>query len=335
MKKTRPISSGYQGEKYFQEHLQRTAIELYEWHLMLHYFWLSDVRHNRIRQVSGAPCINGATYLCEECHKALLNSGEYILDTVIHDPKTHSFPPRYDDSVRLSIKATCDAEFEKESLDMLNEIKKDEKDIPFFPDDAAKEYALVYLDQNLEERKDIPLDNRNLFHVLSIEARCLSIIYENFFEYKNLIKWQDWELIEFITNLKDDVIGDSHEMIGYWKLSDIKKKIQSSWSKSGGKANKKPLGIVQAIKSLIQTTIIDAGYGINNFNAAALSRVLWDYFKENHDDSPFLIDDYKVLFNVDTNRLEQMKDNDKKIIFNSVGFDRFKKHVSAILKEMK
>jgi hypothetical protein len=156
----------------------------------------------------------------------------------MYDPKLHSFPPEFDDFTILSVKPACDADFQDESMglvkEILNEYGKDSLD---FPDDAEKEFATEYLFGNrLESRKNVELSNRNNFHWLSIEARCLSIIYAYFSEYKRSYNLNDWELFNEINTLKEYVVADANSMIGYWKLWDVRKKIQTSWSKKGAQA---------------------------------------------------------------------------------------------------
>lgn len=227
MKSDLPKSQGYENQSFFKEHLRRTAVELYEWHLMLHYFWLSDHTHNILVQISGTPQNGENLFLCKECHKELMASGNYIIEDVIHDPKVDSFPPKIDDSRRMSIKNICDAEFQKESVMFFQEMMEEDKEPPCFPENPEKEYAIMYLLVNYESREDMELDNRNCFHLLSVEARCLSIIYEHFSEYREKLNVEDWDLFGDLNHLKEQVIGDCHEMIGYWKLSDEKKKFHS------------------------------------------------------------------------------------------------------------
>lgn len=235
MKKDLPKCQGFENQSFFREHLRRTSIELYEWHLMLFYFWLSNVKHNRIKQISGTPDNDNGEclFLCKECHEKKMASGKYIIEDVIHDPKVDLFPPTFDAHIRQSIRSACDEDFKTESHKIAEEIQNEYgKDSRDFPKNAEKEFAAEYLFGNkLESRKDVEPSNRNNFHWLSIEARCLSIIYEHFFEYRNKFNFEDWDLYIFINSLKDDVIGNCHEMIGYWKLSDEKKKFQSATQK--------------------------------------------------------------------------------------------------------
>jgi hypothetical protein len=127
----------------------------------------------------------------------------------------------------MSIKNICDAEFQKESVMFFQEMMEEDKEPPCFPENPEKEYAIMYLLVNYESREDMELDNRNCFHLLSVEARCLSIIYEHFSEYREKLNVEDWDLFGDLNHLKEQVIGDCHEMIGYWKLSDEKKKFHS------------------------------------------------------------------------------------------------------------
>lgn len=328
MKKTKPMKSYNHGEDFLQEYLKRNALELYEWHLKLCYLSTSDrLRHNIIRHVSGIPDdVDFPVSLCSECHNKLLTSGDYELETVVHNPDIHPFPHNYDDFLRSSIETLYDVQFKKCAQEIIEEMKNDGENI-YFPDDPEKEYALVYLDGVLGGRGESPIDNFCFFKVLSHEAKCLAIVYLNFREYQPFYDFHEDELIALIDKWRDCIIGDSREMIGYWRLGDKLKR----WGRTGGAISKKPLGIIQAIKSLIQTTIIDAGLTINNFKAAELSRVLWDHFKSHE----LSIDGYQIFFDHDAEKLVQAKSDDRKTLLAEIAFERFKKHVSSILKEMK
>lgn len=112
---------------------------------------------------------------------------------------------------------------------------------------------------------------------------------------------------------------------------DVHDMSQMLRGSQGGRATKKPMRIIQAIKSLIQSLIVDEGHDIQNFKAAELSRVLWDHFKVHE----LRIDGYLISFDHGTDKLIQLKAEDRKTLLAEIAFERFKKHVSAILKEMK
>lgn len=333
MNKTKPMNSDNQGATFLQEYLRRNALELYEWHIKLDYLSTSDrLRHNVIKQVSGTPDDNGgACFLCKECHESLLASGKYEVLETVHDPEVHPFPPKYDDFLRRSLEGWCDARFKKDAEELLEEMKRDGDNI-YFPDDPEKEYAMVYLDAILHEgREESPIDDIRFFRVLSLEARLLAIIYRNFREYQNIIiqniiKWSDDELLALLDEWRDCVIGESHEMIGYWRLGDKLKK----WGKAGGRASKKPQGILQAIEELLE----EKDY--RGMTISSQAHNLWEHFRRNHYQEPYYTGEYEIIYE---NNFSKDEDHAGRLIEKLEGkskflqYDRFKKHVSDILKK--
>jgi hypothetical protein len=310
-KSSLPKSKGYEKQSFFREHLRQTSIELYEWHLMLHYFWLCKGKQRAIRQVSGTPDNYGTC--CKECGDAKIASGRYVLEGVIYDPKVHSFPPKNDNFPRLSIKSDCDAEFKEESKELvkefLNEYGKDSLD---FPKNAEKEFAAEYLFGNkLKSREDVEPSNRNSFHWLSIEARCLSIIYAHFSEYRERFNLEDFDLFNNIDLLKVSVLGDCHKLIGYWGLTDATKKIQAKHGQRGGKVPKAKEGILLSIIDLMKDRRKD-------YSATKL----WNIFRKDHN-GPKNKTEHLVYFKEDQTGcnehelIEIVEDGEKPITFNT------------------
>ena len=121
-------------EEIAKDSLYKQAIYLYEWSLLLYYYWL-----------------------------------------IIHWENV-DFPGDYNDKVRQGIKERADRQFKVDA----ESIYKDHNS--HFPNDFDKEAAATFFiaSRYPDKRDETERKDENSFNWLSIEHRCLSILYENF-----------------------------------------------------------------------------------------------------------------------------------------------------------
>ena len=249
-------------EKFFKKYMNRTAEELFEWQGFLFFLRQSDRIHYKTRLAEEGPdssenCNNidgyvGTLYLCAECSKRLIDSKKLVVD-VIHDPHDQSFPPKFDDKeFERHICKEAFADLIEFSTEMISELKNDPEYISFFPDNDIMDHAAVYFYLKWDLRKDVPLEKFEKFLWLSWEVGLLSIIYYYFDEFLNAYQstvdpeYNAEDFFNELEELKRAVIGNSHEMIGYWKLQDEKKKFQAISGRKGGTKQTRLPGIIEA-----------------------------------------------------------------------------------------
>jgi hypothetical protein len=301
MGKTALTNSSIENQSYFQEHLRRTTQELFDWHLTLYGFWLSN-----------------------------------------------SLPVKK--FTKQFIVTKCNAEFRKNYSEMLEGIIQEKgQDRMFFPENAGKEYAIKYYLKNCESRDYTNLERKDsvttkflrmrhpstaagdqaqsdevadalrsqkrLYH-LSDEARCLSVIYSNFSEYRTKLKLDAWHFESVINSLMKDVIGDANALIGYQRLKYERKKA----GRKGGKAPKRLPGILFATEKLLQ----------DNRKKYSAER-LWKYFETTYkgEENALKVKNFKVYFDYkntssDEERLFQIS---RSGIIKSIGQSAFNGYV--------
>ncbi len=322
MKKNDSKKSYNQKQSFFEDHLKKTAIELFEWHLVLDYYSELDRKHHVLMDNSDTPGDDRTVYYCEECSKKIINSHEHTYLGLIHNPKDHLFPPQYDYFLRSTIKTKCDEQYRKNCLLYFQKIKETGLEYtPYFPEDVEKDFASILLRGKWEERFDIltiELHDINSFLILSSYARCLSIVYDNFFEYSEKLDMSEQKLYDLINSIKDYVMRQAHEMIGYWKLEEKTKKIFSDYGKKSGGREK---------NEAILASIIDE---IKNDKKTWSAKKLWKYFQRKHN-GPENVTDSNVYFLEDPagqHEIIELGEN------KGITFDTFRGYVTDARKKL-
>lgn len=322
MKKRNSKKSNNQERSFYEDHLKKTAIELFEWHLVLDYYSELDRKHHVFMDNSDTPDNDRTVYYCEECSKKIINSQEHTYLGLIHNPKDHLFPPQYDYFLRSTIKTKCDEQFHEKCLSFSQLIKKTGQEYsPYFPEDVEKDFASMLLRGTWEDRLNtlkIELHDINSFLVLSVEVRCLSIIYDNFFEYTEKLDMSVQELHDLINSLKDYIMGQTHEMIGYWKLEEKTKKIFSDYGKKSGGREK---------NEAILSSIIDE---IKNDKKTWSAKKLWNYFQRKNN-GPENVTDHNAYFQEDPagqHEIIELGEN------KGITFDTFRGYVTDARKKI-